>query len=104
MTPDRKKSTVEVIKRLLNGEDYRIIIQNDINLKFLNYCIDFFKEIINAKVKNKDITMDWYKNHFIDNEKIKSDDIAIYAGINKKNYNQYIQLRKERSNNIGIKR
>jgi hypothetical protein len=74
----------EVIVRLLNSEDYRIVTQTQINATFLIYCLDFFKKVVEAKMQEKTITEDWYKDNFVMNENIKPVDRAIYAGINKK--------------------
>jgi len=71
-----KQVTKNIIKKLLNGEDYRIEIVALINAAFLQYTIDFFKKIIDAKLKNKYITGDWYKKEFL-NERLSPDDIAI---------------------------
>lgn len=84
MDATRKIATREIIKRLIKGQDYRIVTQTEINTKFLDYCIDFFKEVIHAKMENQSITMDWYREHFIENSDYKPADIAIHAGINKK--------------------
>ena len=79
----------EVIKRLIEGEDYRIEIVNTINSQFLNFTINFFKRIINAKIKNKDITVDWYKKELLSSD-LTSQDIAIHSGLNKKTiHNMY---------------
>lgn len=74
----------EVIGRLLKADDYRIITQTEINTKFLEYCMDFFKKIIDAKLAGKTITQDWYKTNFVMNNGYKPADRAIYSGINKK--------------------
>ena len=74
-----KKIVINVIK----GEDYRIEIVNLINAEFLQFSIDFFKKVVNAKLDCKDITIDWYKKAFLD-ESLPSDEIAINAGLNKK--------------------
>lgn len=84
MDAARKITTREIIKRLIKGEDYRIVTQTEINKRFLDYCIDFFKKVIEAKIKNKDITIDWYKENFVMNSDVDVKDRAIYAGINKK--------------------
>lgn len=84
MDATRKISTREIIKRLIKGQDYRIVTQTEINSRFLEYCIDFFKEVIQAKMENQSITMDWYKEHFIESSDYNPADIAIHAGINKK--------------------
>ena len=84
MDAARKITTREIIKRLLKGQDYRIVTQTEINNRFLDYCIDFFKKVINAKITNKNITIDWYKKNFVMNSSLDVKDRAIYAGINKK--------------------
>lgn len=72
-----------IIKRLIKSEDYRIEIVNLINAEFLQFAIDFFKKIVNAKLNSESITIDWYKKHFI-SENLSSDEIIINAGLNKK--------------------
>ena len=87
--------TKNVIKRLLKGQDYRIEIVNQINEDFLKYVIDFFKRVVNAKLKNKDITIDWYKKEFL-SDNLPSDEIAIHSGLNKKTIsNMYNSATKE---------
>lgn len=96
MDAARKIATREIIKRLIKGQDYRIVTQTEINNRFLNYCIDFFKKVVDAKIQNQDITIDWYKEHFVMNEKVDVKDRAIYAGINKKTItNMFNSGRKE---------
>ena len=72
------------INKLLEGKDYREEIINTINIKFLDFSIDFFKRIVNAKFNNQAIDLGWYKNEFIDNEALNPDEIAINSGLNKK--------------------
>lgn len=72
-----------IIKKLLRGEDYRIEVVTLINAEFLQFAIDFFKKIIDAKLKNKNITVDWYKKEFL-NPNLPARDIAINSGLNKK--------------------
>jgi DNA-dependent RNA polymerase auxiliary subunit epsilon len=72
-----------IIRKLLKGEDYRIEIVTLINAEFLQFAIDFFKRIVDAKLKSKNITVDWYKKEFL-NPSLPSRDIAINAGLNKK--------------------
>ena len=90
-----EKVAKNIIKKLINGEDYRIEIVTLINAEFLQYTIDFFKKIVEAKLKNKDITVDWYKKEFLD-ENLLSDEIAINSGLNKKTIsNMYNSATKE---------
>lgn len=87
--------TKNIIKKLLRGEDYRIEVVTLINAEFLQYAIEFFKKIVNAKLKNEDITANWYKKEFL-NKKLSSDEIAINSGLNKKTIaNMYNSARKE---------
>lgn len=72
-----------IIKKLLKGEDYRIEIVTLIDAEFLQFVIDFFKKVVDAKFKNQDITIDWYKKEFL-NSKLPINDIAINSGLNKK--------------------
>ena len=86
----------EVIQRLLKSKDYRIVTQTEINGRFLTYCIDFFKKVVDAKINGNTITEDWYKENFVMNDSIKPVDRAIYAGINKKTItNMFNSGRKE---------
>ncbi len=84
-----------VIKRLLRGGDYRIEIVNQINEDFLKYIIDFFKKVVNAKLKNESITIDWYKKEFLSKD-LSANEIAIHSGLNKKTIsNMYNSATKE---------
>jgi hypothetical protein len=73
----------DIIKKLLRGEDYRIEVVTLINAEFLQFAVDFFKKIVDAKLKNKGITVDWYKKEFL-NPDLPAKDIAINSGLNKK--------------------
>ena len=46
-----------IITKLIKGEDYRIEVIHLINVQFLQFAIAFFKNIVNAKLKNKNITV-----------------------------------------------
>ena len=74
-----KNIIINVIKSL----DYRMEVVNLINAEFLQFAIDFFKKIVEAKLNSKMITIDWYKSAFLD-EALPIDDIAINSGLNKK--------------------
>lgn len=72
-----------IIKRLIKGQDYRIEVVALINAEFLQFAIDFFKKIVDAKLANQDVTIDWYKETFL-SRKLSSEEIAINSGLNKK--------------------
>ena len=73
----------EIVIRVIKSQDYRIEIVNLINAEFLQFAIDFFKQIVTAKLNSETITIDWYKQAFM-NETLPSDEIAINSGLNKK--------------------
>ena len=72
-----------IVSRVLCSKDYRIEIVNLINAEFLQFAVDFFKKVCIAKLNSKTITIDWYKEAFLD-EALPSDEIAINSGLNKK--------------------
>lgn len=72
-----------IIEKLLASEDYRIEVVNLINAQFLQYVINFFKQVVNAKLNNQRITSDWYKENFLD-DSLSKEDIAIHSGLNVK--------------------
>lgn len=74
--------TKNIISRLIKGQDYRIEVVALINAQFLQFAMEFFEKIIQAKLRNKDV-VDWYKKEFL-NPNLSADDIAIYSGLNKK--------------------
>jgi len=75
--------TKNIIKRLLKGQDYRIEIVALINAEFLQFAIEFFKKVAQAKFDSREITTDWYKEAFL-SEALSADEIAINSGLNKK--------------------
>lgn len=85
-----------VISMLLNGSGHRVIVTDMINNLFMKFTIGFFKSIMLAKFENQNINIDWYKANFIDSNKLSTDDILLYSGLNKKTVtNQYGSGKKE---------
>lgn len=72
-----------IIKRVIQSEDYRIEIVNLLNAEFLQFSIDFFKKVVSAKLNSQDITIDWYKTYFLA-EHLPKDEIIIHSGLNEK--------------------
>ena len=52
-----------IISRVIKSQDYRIEVVNLLNAEFLQFTINFFKKVAEAKLVSKDITIDWYKMH-----------------------------------------
>lgn len=84
------------IQKLLEGKDYRIEIIRLIDIEFLKYTIDFFKKIVAAKLHGQSINLNWYKEEFIKKESLKTDEIIINSGLNKKTiFNVYGTTKRE---------
>lgn len=84
-----------IIKHLIKGQDYRIEVVALINAEFLQFAIDFFKKVIDAKLTSEDVTIDWYKQTFL-NRNLSAEEIAINSGLNKKTItNMYNSASKE---------
>jgi DNA-dependent RNA polymerase auxiliary subunit epsilon len=75
--------TKNIIRKLISGNDYRIEIVTLINAEFLQFAIEFFKSVAYAKIKNEDISTDWYKKEMLALD-LPPDEIAINSGLNKK--------------------
>ena len=73
----------EIIRRVLNGVDHRDVVVDLIDGIFVSEAIEFFKRIVQAKIDNASITMDWYRRHFLD-EGLDKGDFATNAGLNLK--------------------
>lgn len=79
-----EKIIAATVEKLIRGADYRQEIFNAINTQFLDFTLEFFRKIVDAKLNGTAINLDWYKNHFL-NEKIYSkDEITIFSGMNTK--------------------
>jgi hypothetical protein len=75
--------TKNIIRKLLKNKDYRIEIVTLINAEFLQFAIDFFKRIVEAKLQSKNISSNWYKSIFL-NHSLSSKEIAVNSGLNMK--------------------
>nr|BAV59412.1 type II restriction enzyme [Candidatus Endomicrobium sp. MdDo-005] len=79
-----RKVIDSTVNKLIKGGDYRDEVINVINVVFLDFAVDFFKKIVAAKMKERDIDLAWYKKYFIVSDAVSCDDKAIFAGINRK--------------------
>jgi hypothetical protein len=87
--------TKEIIRKLLHGEDYRSEIIRLIDAEFLQYVIDFFRKVIDAKLKHQMLSINWYKQEFLKDD-LPSDELAIYSGLNRKTIgNMYNSTKRE---------
>ena len=84
-----------ILRNLILGKDYRVEIIKIINDVFLCQAVDFFKKVVDAKLHDENISMDWYRRSFLSHD-LQKDDIATNAGLNIKTIcNMYQTTRKE---------
>ncbi|MEJ5251506.1 MAG: CfrBI family restriction endonuclease [Armatimonadota bacterium] len=74
-------TTARIIRKLILGEDYRSEVVALIDAAFLEYAIDFFKHVVEAKLRHHSIDVDWYRQAMLSPE-LGKEDIATHAGIN----------------------
>lgn len=72
------------VNKLLHGENYRDEVINSINASFFDFCLDFFKKIVEAKFNNQSINLEWYKQNFINDKDLSTDEVIIHSGLNRK--------------------
>ena len=85
-----------IIRKLLAGQDYRSEVLTLLDAEFLQYVVDFFKRVACAKLDNKDVTVDWYKQEFLCSDSFSPQEVAIHSGLNKKTItNMYNSGRKQ---------
>ena len=89
-----KQIAKNIIRKLLQGKDYRVEIVTLINAEFLQFAIEFFKKVISAKLNNQEVTTDWYKESFL-NPKLPKEEIAIHSGLNMKTIGNMYNSQKE---------
>lgn len=93
---EKKRIAIKtVISNLIKGIDYRIVTQTEINSTFLQYCMDFFKKVVELKMDGGKITPEWYKENLVQGENFKPQDRAVYAGINQKTINNMFNTSKK---------
>lgn len=89
-------SIKKIVYNVIQAKDHRAEVVNMINVEFLQFAVDFFKKVVEAKLNSLDITIDWYKRAFMDSNKLSPSEIAINAGLNKKTIsNMYRSATKE---------
>lgn len=79
----RREAVAGIIKRLLAGRDHRDIVVDLIDAVFLSDALDFFEQVVYAKIRRTHITTDWYRNHFLDSNTDKQE-LAMNGGLNMK--------------------
>ena len=79
-----EEAVKNTVSKLLSGKDYREEVINAVNSLFFDFSIKFFRQILEAKLNNTSINMDWYRDYFIASGNFAPDDAAVYAGLNRK--------------------
>lgn len=79
----RPDVVAEIIRRVLDGRDHRDVVVDMIDAIFVSDVLDFFEQVVKAKIRNEGITVDWYRSHFL-NDQVDKDDFAMNGGLNMK--------------------
>lgn len=82
----------QIAKNLILNRDYRTEQNEYIEAKFLDSVITFFKDIVEAKLNNKNIDIDWYKEEFLNKKPLdinveEKKMLALMSGLNMKTIN-----------------
>ncbi len=87
MSVDCQVDVKRVVEFLLSGTDHRKLVVHAIRERFMQECMEFFREVVKAKMSDREITLDWYRDHFLDSDRFKPPEIANHAGTAKKTIN-----------------
>ena len=69
-----------IIRKLLTGQDYRSEVLSLTDDEFLQYVVDFFKQIVKAKLNKESVTADWYKEEFLSSNSLSNSEVFVYSG------------------------
>lgn len=83
----RPEAVAHLIRRILTGQDHRDILVDTIDALFVSDVMQFFEQVIQAKLRQEPISINWYRRHFLDTAKFGKDDIAWNGGLNLKTIN-----------------
>jgi len=72
-----------VLRMILKSEHYRKAVIDQITDDFLQFTVQYFREIFLAKYDGKKIDMEWYRKYFLEG-RFSTKETAIYAGLNDK--------------------
>ncbi|MBI4285210.1 MAG: CfrBI family restriction endonuclease [Chloroflexi bacterium] len=72
-----------VIRKLIKNQDYRIEVVTLIDAEFLQYAVDFFGQVVQAKLKSTTIGSEWYRDELLKSG-LSKEDLAINSGLNMK--------------------
>ena len=78
-----KDTVKEIVRRLLSGHDHRGVIVDHIDEVFISSVLEFFSEVVAAKIRSHSISLDWYRQAFL-NPKLDTKEIMLIAGLNSK--------------------
>jgi hypothetical protein len=69
-----------IIRKLLTGQDYRSEVLTLIDAEFLQFVVDFFKQIVKAKLNKESVTADWYTEEFLSSNSLSNSEVFVYSG------------------------
>ena len=61
----RRDTVAEVIRRVLSGGDHRDVVVDLVDAAFVSDALNFFEQVAVAKIRDRHITPDWYRDNFL---------------------------------------
>ena len=77
------RSLQSALRMILKSEHHRMITVDQIANKFIEFTVEFFKDLVSAKLNGNQIDMSWYRSYFLSGN-FSATDTVIYSGLNKK--------------------
>ena len=70
-----------IIRKLLMGEDYHSEVLTLIDAEFLEYVVDFFRQIVKAKLDKESTNLDRYIEEFLSSHSPSNSEVSAYSEI-----------------------
>lgn len=81
--PLSNRSLQSALRMILKSEHHRMITVDQIAHSFIEFTVQFFKDLVSAKLSGIQIDMSWYRSYFL-TRNFSAIDTVIYSGLNKK--------------------
>ena len=68
---------------ILKSEHHRMITVDQIANSFIEFTVQFFKDLVSAKLSGRQINMSWYRSYFVTGDFTATEKV-LYSGLNSK--------------------
>ena len=77
------RSLQSALRMILKSEHHRMITVDQIANSFIEFTVQFFKDLVHAKLSGSQINMSWYKSYFVTGDFTVTEKV-LYSGLNSK--------------------